>query len=187
MKLKNKYYIVRHGQAVSNVKEIMSCWPEKFHNPVTQVGRKMVKQSAQKLKSKNINMIFASPLLRTKITSEIVGKALGVTPKTDMRLKEQDVGIYNGRPYQDTSDFFGEKTPKRFKLKPKGGEVFIDIKKRMEGFIKAIDKKYKNKTILVISHELPLIWLDCVVKGIANKDFYTKRKKIKPAEFRALN
>lgn len=178
---------MRHGQAISNVKSIVSCWSEKFYNPITKMGKKMAKESAESLKDKNIDMIFASPLLRTKMTSEIVGKALKLKPKFDMRLKEQNSGVFNGRPFPELQEFFGEKGVRRFNVLPPKGETYNDIKKRMVGFLRAIDKKYKNKTILIISHELPLIFLDCAVKGIVNRDFYKKREKIHTAEVRELN
>ena len=58
MKLRNKYYIMRHGEAISNVKEIASHWPEKFHNPLTKKGRSQVKGTAEAAKSKKIDLIF---------------------------------------------------------------------------------------------------------------------------------
>ena len=75
----------------------------------------------------------------------------------------------------------------RFKLRPPKGETYIEIEKRMLKFLKSTDKKYKNKTILIVSHELPLLFLDCAVKGIKNSDFYVSRKKISTAEERELN
>ena len=76
MKLKNKYYVLRHGEAVSNVKSINSSWPEKFRNPITRKGREQVKKSLKKLKNKNIDIIFYSDLLRTKQTAEVAAKTL---------------------------------------------------------------------------------------------------------------
>ena len=187
IKLKNKYYIMRHGQAISNVRDVCSCWPEKFYNHLTKLGIKMVKESAEKLKNKNINYIFCSPLLRTRNTAEIVGKSLKIKPKIDRRLREQNSGIFNGRPFEELSAFFGEKRLDRFKLRPPKGETYIEIEKRMLKFLKSTDKKYKNKTILIVSHELPLLFLDCAVKGIKNSDFYVSRKKISTAEERELN
>lgn len=187
MKLNNKYYLMRHGQAISNVKNVSSCWPEKFHNPLTKLGRKMVKESAEKLKDKNIDLIFASPLLRTKMTSQIVGEILEVKPKFNLMLREQNSGIFNGESSRELMNFFGEKTYKRFRMKPKNGETYVDIEKRMVKFLKKIDKKYKNKNILIISHELPLILLDCRVKGIPNKEFYNRREKISTAQIKELN
>ena len=82
MKLKNKYYIMRHGQALSNVRALCSSWPEKFHNPLTKIGREAVKASAEKLKKSGrcVDLIFASPLLRAKQTALIVGKIFKVKP-----------------------------------------------------------------------------------------------------------
>jgi broad specificity phosphatase PhoE len=178
---------MRHGQAVSNVKDITSCWPEKFNNPLTKIGRGQVKETIQKIKETKIDYIFASDILRTKQTSELVGKAIKVKPKFDKRLRELNAGIFNGIAFEKLKDFYGEKGYRRFKLKPKNGETYIDIQKRMVSFLKDTDKKYKGKSILIISHELPLILLDVLVKGIPNKDFYTKREKINTAEFRDLN
>ena len=52
MKLNNTYYILRHGEAVSNVKQVVSSWPEKFKNPLTQHGKEMVMAAAEMLKEK---------------------------------------------------------------------------------------------------------------------------------------
>lgn len=183
---------MRHGQAMSNTKRIASCWKEKFKNPLTMEGKKSVKKSAQEFKKYcdktgiRIDLIFVSPLLRTKMTAEITGRILGAHPRESIKLREQDFGVFNGFPIDDLHNFFGEKTPARFKIKPKGGETYKDIEKRMVNFLKTIDAKYKNKNILFVSHEMPLLLLDCVVKGIKNKDFYKKREKIKTAEIRKL-
>ena len=180
---------MRHGQAISNVKEIVSCWPEKFKNPLTKLGKEMVKESAEKLKDKNIDLIFASPLLRTQQTAEIVEKKLKIKTKvkTDKRLREQSSGIFNGLSFAKLTSFFGELDPKRFRMRPEKGETYIEIKKRMVDFLKDIDKKYEGKNILIISHELPLLLLDSAVKGLPNKDFYLKREKLSIAQLRRLN
>jgi isoleucyl-tRNA synthetase len=81
----------------------------------------------------------------------------------------------------------GERGLRRFKLKPKNGETYIDIQKRMIDFLKDTDKKYKDRNILIVSHQLPLIFLDCAIKGISNKDFYKKRIDISTAELKELN
>lgn len=187
VKLKNNYYIMRHGQAVSNVKQLVSCWPEKFKNPLTKEGRAMVEKSAQKLIDKKIDLIFASPLTRTRMTSEIVGKVLKIKPTLNKELREQDAGVFNGLDFAKLMDFFGEKDLHRFSLRPKKGETYIEIQKRMLDFLKGIDKKYEDKNILIVSHELPLILLGVAVKGIPNKNFYSHREKISTAEVRRLN
>jgi broad specificity phosphatase PhoE len=183
----NKYFLMRHGQAVSNVKNIISCWPEKFYNPLTKEGKKQVKESAKKLEFQKIDLIFASDVLRTKMTAEAVGKNLKIKPEFDKRLREQNSGIFNNQPLDKISVFFGEMSVKRFKLKPKNGETYIDIQKRVLNFLKDIDKKYKGKNILIISHELPLILLEAKARGVLSKNFYKERIRFSTAEFNKIN
>ena len=186
MKFKNNYYIMRHGEARSNVRQIISSWPEKFYNPLTAKGKKAVEQSAEKIKEKNIDLIFCSPVLRTKQTAEIVGNIIDIKPVMAIDLMEQDVGVFNGKPFATLKSFFGAKEHKRFNKRPENGETYVEIQERMVNFLKKTDENFKRKNILIVSHELPLVLLDCAVKEIKNEEFYVRREKIEKAEFRKL-
>ena len=194
MKLKNKYYIMRHGQAKSNVKAICSCWPEKFKNPLTLLGEEMVRESAEKLKAKldlegqTIDLIFCSDLLRGKQTGLLVGKIFDIKPKFDKRLREINFGIFNGEHLEKMWKYF--KTEKeRIKSAPAKGETYNQILDRMMNFLKEIDKKYKDRNILIISHEGPLGLLQARVSGLSLEQA-TKiplEKRIHKGEVRELN
>ena len=97
MKLNNQYYIFRHGEAVSNKKNISSCWPEKFLNPLTKNGKQQIKKAILKIKKLKIDLIFSSDILRTKQTTEIIVKALKLRIKFEKRLIEIKTGIFNGK------------------------------------------------------------------------------------------
>lgn len=101
MELNNKYYILRHGEAMSNVKNIVSSWPEKLINPLTAKGKKQIKKAAQRLKGKHIDSIFASDLLRAKQTAEIVRQKLKIKPKFNKKLREVGFGDLNSRPTEE--------------------------------------------------------------------------------------
>jgi broad specificity phosphatase PhoE len=189
MKLNNKYYILRHGQAISNVKDIVSCWPEKIRNPLTRRGKEMIKESAKKLLDKKIDLIFASPLLRTNQTAEIIGKALKIKPKLDKRLREMGFGIFNGGLGEKMwKHFKGEE--ERIKKGPSKGESYSEILKRVMSFLKDINKKYKGKNILIVSHEGPLFLLQGKLEGLSFKETIKKypfEKRIHKGEIRELN
>ena len=188
MKLNNKYYILRHGEALSNVREIVSSWPEKFKNPLTKNGREMIKKVALKLKDKNIDLIFTSPLLRTKQTAEIVGKVLKIKPKTDKRLREIDFGIFNSGPMEKMWKSF-KNEEERIKTGPPRGESYSQILERMMDFIKDTDKKFKENNILIISHEGPLVFLQGKVMGLTIKETikeFSPEKRIHKGEIRIL-
>jgi len=190
-KYNNKYFILRHGEALSNKKEVCSCWPEKFRNPLTLKGRRQIKEAAKRIKTKGIDFIFASDVLRTRQTAEIVGKALGIKPVYDKRLREYNVGIFNGQTIKSFRKFLPAAGMKRFRNKPPKGETYADVKKRMLDFLKEIDKRYSQKNILIISHQVPLVLLEGAVKGFSNQEivekYFTKEeKKIKTGELRKL-
>ncbi len=184
----NNYFILRHGEALCNQKKIISCWPEKSSFPLTEKGRKEIKRMVPKLKNKRIDLIFTSDILRTRQTAEIVGKELGIKPKEDKRLREYNAGIFNGESLNRFREFFKNEEERFFKKPPKG-EIYLDITKRMSDFLKEIDKKYSNKNILIVSHQLPLILLEGRVKGYSQKEVlkkFPKEKRIKTGELRQL-
>ena len=195
MKLKNKYYIMRHGQAISNVKSLCSCWPEKFHNPITKLGRRMVKESAFKLKKelvendKNIDLIFNSPLLRTRQTAEIAEKILGTKPKVDKRLREIGFGVFNNKRLEGMWMYF-KKEEDRIKQALPGGEAYEEILKRMWAVVEDIEKKNRGKIILLISHEGPSFLLQGKFMGFSIAGTIKKfppSKRIHKSEIRELN
>lgn len=186
---------MRHGQAKSNVKAMCSCWPEKFKNPLTILGKELVRESAEKLKAKLdlegqvIDLIFVSPLLRTQQTAKIVGKILGASFKTDRRLREIGFGKFNGKHLEAMWKSFKHEE-ERINKGADGGETYVKILDRMMGVIKDIEKKYKDRNVMLISHEGPLFLLQGRIMGLSIKGTIKKfplEKRIHKSEIRELN
>ncbi|MGB9743473.1 MAG: histidine phosphatase family protein [Minisyncoccales bacterium] len=197
LQLKNQYFLVRHGHSLRNVKKIASCWPEQKVLPLTEKGRKEVEEAAEKLKKKKIDLIFYSDLLRTKQTAEIIGQFLGIKPKPDKRLREINVGIFNGQPIDQIGRFYDQerKLPppayyqRRYEIAPPAGETYQQAEKRLLAFIQSMEKKYKNKKILIVSHQRPLTLLEKAIYVYdVNKlaQIITQKKEIKTGEIRRL-
>lgn len=165
MNFNNKYYLLRHGEALSNVRQVMSSWPETFENPLTERGRQMVAESAKLLGDKHIDMIFASDILRTTQTAQIVGEALNVRLEFDTRLREIDFGVLNGKSIGDLDAAFNSESQRIASAVP-GGETYAQVLERVYGFLEEIDKKYQEKNILMVSHEGPLWMLEAKVRGM---------------------
>ncbi|MGE5297749.1 MAG: class I tRNA ligase family protein [Acidobacteriaceae bacterium] len=153
----NLFYFARHGFAASNELNIASNYPEKVERDLTERGVKEAEGLALKLKERGgIDMIYASDLLRTKHTAEIVGKILGVPVAFDERLREYNMGIYNGRPVDELMTGSPEKD--RWTIAPQGGETYEQLQQRALSFVKDLNGKLKNKRVLVVTHG-DLIWL----------------------------
>lgn len=173
MILKNKYFLLRHGQALSNVENIISCWPEQKEFPLTEKGREQIKESANKLSDKHIDMIFSSDLLRTKQTAEIAAEKLGLEIKYDERLREYNVGEYNGKSIFEYVKIFNSQL-ERFHQKAKEGEDYNDVKERIKSFLIEKENEFSNKNILVVSHQIPIIIFLGVVHDLSDKEIAEK-------------
>ena len=158
MIMKNRYFLLRHGQTIyqTKKKKFLYPWPD-FVTPLTKKGGKQIKDVAKKLKSWRIDLIYSSDFLRTRQTAEIIAKILGLKIIFDKRLRDINWGIFQNGPVRKYLKFFPSEKQRFFK-RPDKGENWRDVRKRMLDFVKDMEKRYKNKTILIISHA-DTIWL----------------------------
>jgi isoleucyl-tRNA synthetase len=156
----NKYFAMRHGQSENNVKNLINCHIASNHYGLTDLGRSQVKKSAEKLQGEKIDLIFSSDFLRTRETAELSAEILGLDKAAivyDERLREVNVGIFDGEDTKKYHDYFQSRLEKFTKTPPEG-EDLTALKNRITQFIYEADKKYANKNILIVSHEYP-IWM----------------------------
>ena len=187
MKLNNNYFILRHGEALSNKKRFVSSWPEKIYNPLTEKGKKQVKKIIPGFKKEKIDLIFSSDLLRAKQTAEKIAKELKLKVNFDKRLREIGMGVFNGNSEDDWNRFY-KTNAERFTKRPQGGENYRDVRKRAVDFIKEIDKKYKNKKILITSHGCTLFSMQAGLKNLTEEEEISQRKNLilKTGELRKI-
>jgi len=191
----NNYFILRHGDSLRQIKKIAMCWPEKIYCPLTKRGEKEVRAAAKKLKNnlrakQKIDIIFTSDLLRTKQTAQILSAEIGAKVIPDKRLREYNVGIFNGKDPKLVWEYLNKRR-NVILVKPPKGESLIEIGKRMYSFLKEINGKYQNKNILIISHELPLTIFEGTLKDwpiekILKWRSWKKESQIKTGEWRKI-
>jgi len=186
----NRYFIFRHGHSLRQIKKIASCWPEPKLLPLTEQGRRKVFASAKKLAKAKIDLIISSDLLRAKETAQIISKVTGAKIVYDKRLREVNVGEFNGRDPKFVWDYWMAQD-NQFFSKPKGGESLADIQRRVYECVADLDKKYEGRAIVLVSHELPLTIIEQTLKGIDLKTIIADRhaakiKKIDTGACRAI-
>lgn len=166
---------MRHGETryqAAGIEDILYSSKEQFSLPITQRAKKSIKETAKKLKG--VDFIYASDYFRTRQTSLIVAKELKLKVSFDKRLRDTDFGVFGGTPAENYKSFFSSKLQKFSKRVPEG-ENWRDVRKRVVEFIKEIDKKHKNKTILIISHADTLWLLAGFLEGLTEKKLLEKR------------
>ncbi len=187
----NRYFVLRHGTTkyIDELKGIIYPKSADFSLGLTKKGVEEIKKVAKRLKKLKIDLIFSSDYKRTKETAEIVAKELGIKVKFDKKLRDVNLGIYRGKKKTELFKAFPD-IKDRFYKKPKGGETWLSCRKRMLKFLKQIDKKYKNKKILIVSHGDPLWLLEGALKGLSKEELVKqklKRKTIKPGQLKEID
>ena len=168
---KNNFYIMRHGQAESNMKDVIAAGPEKGSHisKLTEKGKAEALAAAKLLKKKNINVIFSSPYKRTMDTAGIVAKEIKGSVIADKRLREADSGTFNWGKVKEHKKFFRDPI-EEFTKAPPGGENLIQVKERVFDFVKDVNARYRGKNILIVGHGDPLWMLEAAVNNLSNEE-----------------
>ena len=187
---RNKYLILRHGKTIyqSKGRKTSYDWPSISSFPLIEKGKKKIIKLLKDLKKEKIDIIYSSDALRTRQTAEIVAKEIGLDINFDSRLRDTNLGIYQGK---NRKDFFRDfpKNLERFNKRIPKGESWPDVKKRVIDFLKDVDKRHDGKKILIVSHGDPLWLLEGIVRGLENKEMLREnleKKKIKTGELRKI-
>ncbi len=168
-KAKNKYFVMRHGEAENNTKSVVSSDVNNQHH-LTEKGKKEIREAVKWFKGKKIDMIFSSPFVRTKETSELVAKGLSFSSDKiiyDTKIGEINAGVWNNKAFTDFVKHFDQSM--RFSMKLEGGENYVDVKTRMGDFLYDLEKKYEGKNILIITHDSPAFLLMAAAVGWSRK------------------
>ncbi|MBI1866168.1 MAG: histidine phosphatase family protein [Candidatus Staskawiczbacteria bacterium] len=156
--LKNRYFIIRHGESKANVKGILLSHPKDgtISFGLSQKGNRQVKDSVLKnKKSKLLDssiIIYSSDFLRAKETAEIAKKLLGVKKIIfHKNLRERYFGKLDKTPLNNLIKVW-EYDERNANHKHEGVESPNKVLKRTLVLINKLEKKYKNKKILLVSH-----------------------------------
>ena len=143
----NKYFMMRHGGSVANMKDVDSLEPGDLNDALTDEGREQVRAKAKNLENKP-DIIISSNFTRTRQTAEVVADALGLG---------KDKIILN----EELREAKAIKSP---------DETNENIRKRMIGVLSELEKKYSGKNILIISHEYPIRALLSAYEALSKKE-----------------
>jgi len=170
-----KLILLRHGQSEKNVKDIFDSSDDAF--PLTPLGRKQAEEAAKKLKDVKIDKIFVSSVLRARETAEIISAKKGIKPEIARELVEVRSGNWEPKNRYDESI---QETRKQYKslsmdeqyvaVRGETGETWKECEERMYGFTKKVIKENPGQTILLVSHQAPLVYLLKALKDLSIQD-----------------
>lgn len=177
-----KIYFVRHGQTTYNARDVY----QPLDSPLSELGTRQAKFVGKRFIHIPIDIIFASPLLRTKQTTEIVNKVLNKQVEWLDDLKE----IKRPSEYIDKNGEHEAVQKIKNAIKQNANnpnwhysdeENFFDFKKRAISFLKRIGER-REKHILAITHgEILRIIIAIMLMGedLTQKEFEKLSKFLK--------
>jgi len=195
MKLKNTYYLLRHGETNCHVKMPGFLYPKWLATGpdirLTDKGKDQIRKSAKELKNKKIDFIYSSDFFRTRQSSKIISDFLNIKINLDKKLRDINLGTYYGRKKEEFyKDFPLDNVKERFAKKPTKGESWNELRKRVKSFLEEIEKRHQDKNILIVSHGDTLWMLGGIIRKMTNKEMIEEilgKGYIKMGELRKIN
>lgn len=147
-------YLVRHGETELNKKKVYQGWTD---SELTKEGILQCRVLRSKLCEEKFDAVVTSPVKRTITSAQII---TGLDTE-DLVLcddfREINFGQWEGMNYKEIERIY----PKEWKQWSEdwlncvipGGENFNMFAERVKGSLNQILKDYKDKTILIVSHE----------------------------------
>ncbi|MEI9929363.1 MAG: histidine phosphatase family protein [Rhizomicrobium sp.] len=140
-------YFSRHGETEANVAKRFQ--GHTIDTPLTERGLKQTKTIAKILKARVDDpaalRYVASPLPRTRLTMMLIRDHLGLSIddfKTDRRLSEIDLGLWDGLTHKEARKLdptlFDKREADKWNTRVPGGEDYADVAARAEAWIKSL-------------------------------------------------
>ncbi len=150
---------MRHGQAENNVSRTLVGRHIESH--LTEQGRNQVIDTAKQLRNIRIDKIYASPVIRTRETAQIVGSVLGMDYEVDERLYEIELGKLVGMNYEEVTTKYGDLFLRFYSehdpvLDSFGVEPFSAVKRRVKSLLEDVLQKHEDNNVLMVTHLDPI-------------------------------
>jgi broad specificity phosphatase PhoE len=147
------FLLIRHAESTWNA---AGRWQGQGDPPLSDRGRRQAAQLAQALGAEPIDFLIASDLARAAETAAILGRALGLVPRADRRLRELDIGAWTGLTGAEIAH--GERELlERFQAgdpdaRPGGGESRREIRRRVRGAVGEMTAQHPGRRVALVTH-----------------------------------
>jgi broad specificity phosphatase PhoE len=145
--------LVRHGETVWNSERRVQGGAK--DTELSETGKWQIAQLARVLKDEQLDFILSSPLQRAARTAECINANHGSTILTDERLREVNVGEFDGLSTLEMSKTFTELLLEWWKggrERLPGGESFIELQERCWAAVGPYIESQEHENLVVVSH-----------------------------------
>ncbi|HET7398039.1 MAG TPA: histidine phosphatase family protein [Intrasporangium sp.] len=177
--------LVRHAQSVGNVADSaarekglgrLELTTRDADTPLSDTGREQAEALGSHLsgldEEERPQVVLASPYERAAHTARLATAGLDDVPLvTDERLRERDLGLFDGMTGTGIRAEFPQEAERRttvgkFYYRPPGGESWTDVALRVRSVLADIRQEYDGDRVWVFTHQAVIMSFRLVLEGL---------------------
>ncbi|WP_134773725.1 histidine phosphatase family protein [Ornithinimicrobium flavum] len=120
-------------------------------------------------------VVVTSPYRRARQTAEIALEGVDVPLVVDERLRERDLGAFDGLTWIGIEQQFPEESARRqrvgkFYYRPPGGESWCDVVLRVRQVLLELQERYAGERLWIFSHQATIMSFRVAIEGMQEAD-----------------
>ena len=149
--------LIRHGETDWNIE---GRYQGQADPPLNSQGVLQAQQLTLELQNSGIEVIYTSPLLRTRQTAQLLSDQLGVPQFDEPRLMEIHQGDWQTRLRSEIENLYPELfnawETDPWQVTPPGGEHLSEVQSRVDDALDDILSTDTNQKIGLVTHRIPI-------------------------------
>lgn len=166
-----RLFLIRHAEAEGNIYRRAHGW---YDGLISPKGAKQIAALAKRLRDERIDAVYSSDLKRAAGTAGAVTKYHDLTLRTDPRLREQNLGVWEDVPFGNL-DYDDPKQMYNFNNDPgnwrvEGAETYAALQRRMRAALTELAAAHDGRTVAVVSHGMAIRAFLADVMGVPSRE-----------------
>ncbi len=145
--------LIRHGQTWWNAE---GRWQGQANVGLDPTGLAQAARLAEHMRGVDVSAIYSSDLIRARQTAEAIAECVGVPVITDVRLREIDVGEWQGLTGDEVLQWDAERLyavrAGGYSVRRPSGESLQEVADRALALFKEVVAAYPGKHVILVSH-----------------------------------
>jgi len=166
-----RLYLVRHGQSAGNAE---GRFGGHGPTPLSKLGERQAKLTAEALKKEGIAVIYSSDLARAVQTAQPLAELIGVTTNATPAFRERHVGVLEGLTFEESKrqfpkDYYALVNRNVHHVITKG-ESYRQLLRRTTGALWDILRKHQGEKIAIYSHTGAICFMTLHLMGAIHRN-----------------
>jgi 2,3-bisphosphoglycerate-dependent phosphoglycerate mutase len=182
-------WLIRHGQSLGNVADdaarrahadLVEVGTRDPDVELTELGRRQAQAIGREWADQSTgvpDVVLASPYVRAYSTAQIALQEARLDPeiRTDERLRERDLGVFDGLTSHGITDLYPDEAKRRaylgkFYYRPPCGESWADLALRVRSVLRDIRDEHEGQRVAVFSHQAVLFVFRYVLESLTESE-----------------